>query len=177
MSLGALGKASSEIRNKLGESLSTVKKFDTPLEQATSSLETLQAYSLGWKTMVEDNSAIEINRNNPSKTIELLETVSPYELGAIDGLYSVYLRGLAYLLLRQGNEAATEFQKISDHRGVVGNEHIGALARLGLARAYVLQGDTTKARAVYQDFLTLWKDADPDIPILKEAKAEYAKLQ
>jgi len=122
-------------------------------------------------------SAIEINRNNPSKAIELLETVSPYELGAIDGLYSLYLRGLAYLLLRQGNEAATEFQKIFDHRGVVGNEHIGALARLGLARAYVLQGDTAEAKAAYQDFLSLWKDADPDIPILKEAKSEYAKLQ
>ena len=116
-------------------------------------------------------SAIEINRNNPSKAIELLETGSPYELGAIDALYSVYLRGLAYVLLRQGNEAATEFQKIFDHRGVVGNEHIGALARLGLARAYVLQGDTAKAKAAYQDFLTLWKDADPDIPILKEAKS------
>ena len=73
--------------------------------------------------------------------------------------------------------AAAEFQKFIDHRGLVVNFPWGALARLGLARAYALQGDTAKARAAYQDFLTLWKDADPDIPILKEAKAEYAKLQ
>ena len=77
----------------------------------------------------------------------------------------------------QGAEAAGEFQKIIDHPGIVGNEPIGALARLGLARACVLQGDTTRAKAAYQDFLTLWKDADADIPILKEAKAKYAKLQ
>ena len=76
----------------------------------------------------------------------------------------------------EGGEAAAEFQKILDHRGVILYEPIGALAHLGLARAYVLQGDTVKARAAYQDFLTLWKDADPDVPILKEAKAEYAKL-
>ena len=77
----------------------------------------------------------------------------------------------------RGSEAAAEFQKILDHRGVVFNEPIGVLAHLGLARAYAMQGDTAKARAAYRDFLTLWKDADPDIPILKEAKAEYAKLQ
>ncbi len=82
----------------------------------------------------------------------------------------------AYLLLHQGSQAAAEFQKFLDHRGVVVNCPLGALARLGLARAYVLQGDNAKARAAYQDFLTLWKDADPDIPILKQAKAEYAKL-
>jgi cytochrome c-type biogenesis protein CcmH/NrfG len=81
------------------------------------------------------------------------------------------------LLSHQGKEAAAEFQKIIDHRGMVLNSPIGALAHLGLARAYAMQGDTAKARAAYQDFLTLWKDADPDIPILKEAKAEYAKLQ
>ena len=91
--------------------------------------------------------------------------------------YPIYLRGEAYLAGRRGNEAAAEFQKILDHRGVVVNEPIAALAHLGLARAHTLQGDTAKARAAYQDFLTLWKDADPDIPILKQAKAEYAKLQ
>jgi len=80
------------------------------------------------------------------------------------------------LTAHEGGEAAAEFQKILDHRGVILYEPIGALAHLGLARAYVLQGDTVKARAAYQDFLTLWKDADPDVPILKEAKAEYAKL-
>jgi predicted Zn-dependent protease len=80
-------------------------------------------------------------------------------------------------MLHDGNRAATEFQKFIDHRGLVRNFPWGALARLGLARAYALQGDTAKARAAYQDFLTLWKDADPDVPILKEAKAEYAKLK
>ena len=87
------------------------------------------------------------------------------------------MRGESYLAAHQGGEAAAEFQKILDHRGIVVNGPIGALAHLGLARAYVLQGDTAKAKAAYQDFLTLWKDADPDIPILIAAKAEYAKLQ
>jgi len=91
-------------------------------------------------------------------------------------MYPVYIRGLAYLNTRQP-QAAGEFQKILDHPGVVLNFPLGALARLGLSRAYVLAGDKAKARIAYQDFLTLWKDADPDIPILKQAKAEYAKLQ
>jgi hypothetical protein len=90
-------------------------------------------------------------------------------------LCPVYLRGEAYLMLHDGNRAAGEFQKLIDHRGLVGNFQWGGLARLGLARAYAMQGDTVKARTAYQDFLTLWKDADPDIPILKQAKAEYAK--
>jgi hypothetical protein len=106
---------------------------------------------------------------------------SPIELGEPTALAiflcPVYLRGEAYLMLRDGNRAAAEFQKFIDHRGVVVNFPWGALARLGLARAYALQHDTAKARAAYQNFLTLWKDADPEIPILKEAKAEYAKLQ
>jgi hypothetical protein len=122
-------------------------------------------------------AAIEINGNNHAKAIDLLKTTSPLEMIREGGLYAVYLRGVAYLLLHQGNEAAAEFQKLLDHRGLVGYSSYGALARLGLARAYVLQGDAVKARAAYQNFLTLWKDADPDIPILKEAKAEYAKLQ
>ena len=88
----------------------------------------------------------------------------------------VYVRGEAYLAAHRGKEAVTEFQKILDHRGIVLNEPIGALAHLQLGRAYAMQGDTAKARSAYQDFLTLWKDADPDIPILKQAKAEYAKL-
>jgi hypothetical protein len=122
-------------------------------------------------------------RNDPSKAVEALHPAIPYELGDVDdsdlflGLYPVYVRGQAYLVERHGAEAGIEFQKILDHRGIVGNKTIGALAHLGLARAYVLQGDTIKALATYKDFLTLWKDADPDIPILKQAKAEYAKLQ
>jgi hypothetical protein len=87
------------------------------------------------------------------------------------------VRAQAYLLLHRGGEAAAEFQRILDHRGIVMNCPLGALARLGLARAYALQGQTAKSRSSYQDFFNLWKDADPDVPILKQAKAEYAKLQ
>ena len=122
--------------------------------------------------------AIELARKNPSQALEVLQSAS-YELGDV-GLWSlstVYVRGQAYLGTRQGKEAAAEFQKILDHRSIVLNSPLGALAHLGLGRAYVLSGDTAKARAAYQDFLALWKDADPDIPILKQAKAEYAKLQ
>jgi GTP cyclohydrolase III len=87
------------------------------------------------------------------------------------------VRGEAYLAAHQGSAAAAEFQEILDHRGIVVNELIGALAHLQIGRAYAMTGDTTKAKAAYKDFLTLWKNADPDIPILKEAKAEYGKLQ
>jgi serine/threonine protein kinase/tetratricopeptide (TPR) repeat protein len=122
---------------------------------------------------------IEIGRRNPARAIELLQAAAAYELGTALGgcMYPAYVRGEAYLAAQQGNAAAAEYQKILDHRGIVLNCLTGALAHLGLARAYALQGDTTKARTAYNDFLTLWKDADPDIPILKEAKAEYAKLQ
>jgi eukaryotic-like serine/threonine-protein kinase len=92
-------------------------------------------------------------------------------------LHPVYERGTAYLAEHDGRQAAIEFQKILDHRGVVINEPIGALAHLQLARAYALQGETAKARAAYQDFFAVWKDADPDIPVLKQAKTEYAKLR
>jgi hypothetical protein len=77
----------------------------------------------------------------------------------------------------QGHEAATEFQRILDHRGIVGSDPIGALAHLQLGRAFALSGDTNKAKGAYQDFLAIWKDADPNIPIFNQAKAEYAKLQ
>jgi tetratricopeptide (TPR) repeat protein/predicted Ser/Thr protein kinase len=125
-----------------------------------------------------------LSRSDASKAIDWLRATSIYEIGspgATDSLspnlYPVYVRGEAYLAGHQGKEAAAEFQRILDHSGIVGNEPIGALAHLGLARAYALQGDTAKARAAYQDFLTLWKDADPDIPILQQAKAEFAKLK
>jgi eukaryotic-like serine/threonine-protein kinase len=125
-----------------------------------------------------------LSRNDSSKAIEALEPATPYEMGTPNcctlspfGLYPVYVRGEAYLRARRGREAASEFQKILDHPGVVTNEPIGALAHLQIGRAYAMQGDTAKARAAYQDFLTLWKDADPDIPILIAAKAEYAKLK
>jgi eukaryotic-like serine/threonine-protein kinase len=125
--------------------------------------------------------AAQIRRGNLSQAIEILQSATQYELGADSdsglSLYGVYVRGEAYLAAHQGGAAEAEFQKILDHLGIVLNNPIGALAHLGLARAYALQGDTAKARAKYQDFLTLWKDADSDIPILKAAKTEYAKLQ
>jgi hypothetical protein len=92
-------------------------------------------------------------------------------------LFPVYLRGEAFLMLHDGNVAAAEFQKFVDHYGVLVNFPLGALARLGLARAYASQGDAVKARAKYQDFLALWRDADQDNPVYKQARAEYAKLQ
>jgi tetratricopeptide (TPR) repeat protein len=128
-------------------------------------------------------AAVEINRKNPGKAIQFLEVAAPYELGdpvpilGFGGsLYPVYLRGQAYLMLHQGIAAAAEYQKYVDHRSVVNSSPLGALARLGLARSYAMQKDTVRARVAYQDFLALWKSADPDIPVLKEAKAEYAKL-
>src|SRR5262249_3291763 len=117
-----------------------------------------------------------LNQNQGQKAVEVLQADSPYELGN-GATLPVYMRGEAYLGAHQHSEAAAEFQKILDHRGIVVNEPIGALAHLGLGRAYAMAGDAVKAKAAYQNFLTLWKDADPDIPILKEAKAEYAKLQ
>ena len=92
-------------------------------------------------------------------------------------MYPAYVRGLAYLQARNAAGAVGEFQKVLDHPGVTLNFSVGPLSRLGLARAYAMQGDSAKAKAAYNDFLTLWKDADPDIPILRQAKAEYAKLQ
>ncbi|MGA2076796.1 MAG: protein kinase [Terriglobia bacterium] len=143
-------------------------------------------------------AAVALQRKDPNRAVEVLQAASAIELGDAGNLLPVYLRGDAYLMLHDGNRAAGEFQKIIDRRGLVGNFAWGALARLGLARAYalkagvgaglvpaqghpqgvpLLQDRLAKARAAYQDFLTLRKDADPDIPILKEAKAEYAKLQ
>jgi len=120
---------------------------------------------------------IELNRKNPGASIETLRAATPYELGNVLGLFPIYVRGLAYLQAKRGAEAAAEFQKIVDHRGIapVAPEH--SLAKLGLGRAHAMTGDAAKARAAYQDFLALWKDADADLPILKEAKAEYAKLK
>jgi len=120
------------------------------------------------------NALIELCRANPSQALVDLEAVAPWE-GLT--LYPAYVRGQAYLLAHNGTAAVDEFKKLLDHRGIVGNSVTGALAHLQLGRAYAVQGDGAKAKAAYQEFLTLWKDADPDIPILKQAKAEYAKLQ
>jgi len=125
-------------------------------------------------------AALEVRRHNGAKAVELLESARPYELGI--GFYSCaywanYARGDAYLTARDGQNAAAEYQKILDHRGVSPTHPLYSLARVGLARAYALQGDNAKARITYQDFFADWKDADPDIPIVKQAKAEYEKLQ
>jgi len=123
---------------------------------------------------------IELSQKKPQRSIELLRAAAPYELtdAWLGGcIYPAYVRGEAYLSANQGAAAAAEFQKILDHRGLVVSCETGALAHVGIARAYTLQGDATKAKAAYKDFLALWKNADPDIPILKQAKSEYAKLQ
>ena len=122
-------------------------------------------------------ATLAINSNNPAKAVELLQPVIPYDLSSTRAMSSTYTRGNAYLALHKGSEAAAEFQKIVDHPGVVLTAITGVLAKLGLARAYALEGDSAKARVAYQDFFSLWKDADPNIPILIAAKAEYAKLQ
>ena len=127
-------------------------------------------------------AALELRSNNPKQALVFLEAAAPYELGTppqlqVGTLYPVWIRGQAFLAAHDGASAAAEFQKFLDHQGIVINFPLGALAHLGLARAYVISGDTAKAKVAYQDFFTLWKDADPDIPILKEAKVEYAKLQ
>lgn len=124
-------------------------------------------------------AAAALQRGNASKAIEALAPTVPYELGRGDliWLYPVYLRGQAYLIAHQTTAAVAEFQLILTHPGYVLNEPIGALSHLGLARAYAQAGDTAKAGTAYQDFLSLWKDADPDVPVLNEAQAEYAKLR
>jgi eukaryotic-like serine/threonine-protein kinase len=126
------------------------------------------------------NAATELNQGNSSQALAYLEAAAPYEMGDpgfINYLYPAYVRGQVYLLAHNGTASAAEFQKLLDHRGVVLNFVTGSLAHLQLGRAYAMTGDTAKAKSAYADFLTLWKDADPDIPILKQAKAEYAKLQ
>ena len=129
-------------------------------------------------------AAIQINRGNPARAVDMLRASVPYELGYPDPqvgvgkfLYPAYLRGQAYLLLHRGNEAAAEYKKFPDYRSIVENCPLGALSQLGLARASLLQGEQARARSHYQKFLILWEDADPDIPIFIIAKAEYAKLQ
>jgi tetratricopeptide (TPR) repeat protein len=136
---------------------------------------------------------LDLDRNNPAVALDRLQAAASTELGQItfvvniSCLYPTYTRGQAYLDAGRGDEAAVEFQKVLDHSGIVWNCWTGALARLGLARANALQAKTShdadsdaarvRALAAYKDFLVLWKDADPDIPVLKQAKAEYAKLQ
>jgi tetratricopeptide (TPR) repeat protein len=128
--------------------------------------------------------AVALEKGDASGAIASLDTATRYELGQTtesnsgwNGMYPVYVRGEAYLAAKRGTEAAGEFQKILAHRGIVFNEPIAATARVGLARAYAMQGDSAKARAAYEDFFALWKDADGDVPVLVAAKAEYARLK
>jgi eukaryotic-like serine/threonine-protein kinase len=131
---------------------------------------------------------LDLNRKQPENAARLLQTAVSYESGTPNEggsefllgagtLYPAYVRGLAYLAAYQGQEASAEFRKILDHRGAVVADPIGALAHLQLGRAYVMAKDIPSALAAYKDFLTLWKDADTGIPVLRQAKAEYANLQ
>jgi eukaryotic-like serine/threonine-protein kinase len=126
-------------------------------------------------------AAVALQRKDPNRAVELLKGTGTLELGqetqAAISLCPIYVRGEAYLMLHDGNSAAAEFQKFIDHRGIVVNFPWGALARLWLGRSYALQGDTAKAKAAYQEFFSIWKDADADLPVLIEAKAEYSKLK
>lgn len=120
------------------------------------------------------HAQLALGRNDAPKAIDALQAAAPYELTA--NLHAIYFRGLAYLATHDGSAAVSEFQKILGHRGIVLESPVGALAHLQLGRAFAMQGDLVKAHAAYRDFITLWKDADPDISILKQARAEYAKL-
>jgi len=122
-------------------------------------------------------SRIELQRGEGAKAIEILHPAEAFQLGFIENGVPVYLRGMAYLQMKQGAEAAAEFQEILDHRPAIGPGVWQALAKLGQGRGYALASDSAKARTAYQDFFTMWKDADADLPTLKAAKAEYERLQ
>jgi tetratricopeptide (TPR) repeat protein len=134
-----------------------------------------------WLPVIEAQEAL-ANKDSATAIEKLRAVVAPLDLNVpansyYSCLYPIYFRGEAYLMAGQGSSAASEFRKIQDHDGLVWNCAAGAIAHVQLGRAYAIQGDTAKAKSAYMDFFALWKDADPDIPILKEAKAEYAKLQ
>ncbi len=169
LSAVALARAGDATRARLlADDLKKNYPLNTPIQTA-------------WVPTIE--AQLEFQRGGGARAIELLQPSLRLELGELIGslnyscMYQVYLRGEAYLQTKQGAQAAAEFQKFPDHRGVVWNCWTGALAHLGLARAYASQGDTAKARTAYQDFLAQWKDADADIPVLIAAKSEYAKLK
>jgi hypothetical protein len=145
----------------------------------------LEDTSVRFSYMPSLRAILALNHGEPARAIELLQAAVPHELGAprssihgfFGALYPIYVRGEAYLAEHQGAEAATEFQKIVEHRGIVVSDPVGAMVHLQLGRAFVLSGDKMKAKSAYQSFLALWKDADPDLPILKQAKAEFANLR
>ena len=167
---------------KLGGEPPTALMLTIDPEVATKMVEVLESQSppdgLMYKVRLPlIRGAIELNRGNSARALELFAPAEPYEAGYFDQYMAAYLRGEAYMVAHRGKEAAAEFQKIISHRCVVLNDEIAAVAHVGLARACVIEGDKATAKAAYQDFFTLWKNADPDIPILKQAQAEYARLQ
>jgi eukaryotic-like serine/threonine-protein kinase len=146
------------------------------LEAAEKAEPTNTLFKVYWFPLID--AAIDMDQSAPDRAILAPEPVLPYELGgSIGWIYPAYIRGEAYLAQKNGSAAAAEFQKLLDHSALVGNGLLDPLAHLQIARAYAVSGDTANAKGTYQDFLGLWKDADPDLPILKTAKAEYAKLQ
>jgi tetratricopeptide (TPR) repeat protein len=171
---------------KVGAALAWARIGDAPkakrlVEELEKSYPTDAGLKLFWLPTVY--AAIEVSRGDSSHALKEVEPTAPYELGfqgplqTTGNLYPAYVRGQAHLLAHEGVAAAAEFQKLLDHPGIVLNLITAALAHLQLGRAYAMAGEPAKAKAAYQDFLTLWKEADPDIPILKQAEAEYAKLQ
>ena len=169
---------------KVAAALTLARAGDAPrakalAEELETTYPTNTLLKLYWLPTI--SAAIELGKNNSSPALVDLEPAAPYELGLagiyVNYLYPAYLRGQAYLLAHDGNAAAAEFQKLLDHPGIALNFVTQALAHLQIAQAAAMAGDTAKARVAYQDFFSIWKDADPEIPILKQAKAEYAKLQ
>jgi predicted Zn-dependent protease len=137
-----------------------------------------------WSTLVHNywlptiRAEIELRGGNYNRAIELLQAARPYELADTPSpLSPIYVRAEAYLRARQGELAATEFQKIVEHCGIVANSPLGALGHLGMARACAISGKTGEARSKYKEFFALWKDADTSIPLLKQAKAEYLRIE
>jgi serine/threonine protein kinase/tetratricopeptide (TPR) repeat protein len=169
---------------KLFAALTLARGGDAPrakalVEELEKSYPTDTIMKIYWLPTIK--AAIELNKGNSSQALQYLEAPAPYELGTADTfinyLYPPYVRGQAYLRAHRGTAAAAEFQKMFYYRTIVQNFVTGSLAHLQIGRAYAMAGDTTKAKASYQDFFNLWKEADPGIPILKQAKAEYAKLR
>jgi tetratricopeptide (TPR) repeat protein len=164
---------------KVLAALTLARIGDTPkakllVEELEKSYPTNTLLKFYWLPVIR--AAIELSNGNPSQAIVDLEAAAPYELTQRGNLVPAYERGQAFLRSHNGAAAILEFQKVLDHRGIVQNALSGALAHLQIGRAYALAGDPTRAKVAYQDFLSMWKDADPDLPILKQAKAEYAKL-
>ncbi len=158
----------------------STKRAQTLVDEVAKANPSDTLLNLYWYPTIQ--ASTELHQNRPSQAIDILQAAAPYELGQPSQmgpatLYPVYVRGEVYLRLGEAVSAVSEFQKLLDHPGCVMNFLLGALAHLQLGRAYALAGDKAKSRIAYQDFFSLWKDADPDIPILKQARAEYAKLQ